>query len=45
MLVQVDFSQGIQKASYQNSRHEMLTGEFPFAEGEFRKIELALKRP
>ena len=45
LLVQVDFSQGIQKASYQNSRHEMLTGEFPFAEGEFRKIELALKRP
>lgn len=45
LLVQVDLAKGIQKASYQNSNRETLTGEYPFAEGEFRRIELELKRP
>ena len=45
LLVQVDFVLGTQSAYYQNSSHEILTGEYPFAEGEFRRIELDLKRP
>ena len=45
LYVQVDFEAGIQTAYYHNSNHEVLVGEYPFAEGEFRKIEFALKRP
>ena len=45
LCVQVDFEGGIQTAYYQNSCHETLSGEYPFAEGEFRKIEFRLKRP
>ena len=44
LYVQVDFEAGTQTAYYQNSGHQMLSGEYPFAEGEFRKIELKLKR-
>ena len=42
--VQVDFTAGNQTAYYHNSRHEILAGEFPFAEGTFRKIQLELAR-
>jgi predicted phosphodiesterase len=42
--VQVDFTAGIQTAYYHNSGHEILNGEFPFAEGSFRKIQLELAR-
>ena len=42
--VQADFEAGIQTAYYHNSNLEILTCEYPFAEGEFRKIEFALKR-
>lgn len=45
LLVHVDFVLGTQSAYYQNSSHEILTGEYPFAEGEFRRLELDLKRP
>lgn len=42
--VQADFEAGIQTAYYHNSNMEILTCEYPFAEGTFRKIEFALKR-
>ena len=44
LCVQVNFDAGIQTAYYHNSNLEILTCEYPFAEGEFRKIEFALKR-
>ena len=44
LCVQVNFEAGIQTAYYHNSNMEILTCEYPFAEGTFRKIEFALKR-
>ena len=44
LCVQVNFDAGIQTAYYHNSNLEILTCEYPFAEGTFRKIEFALKR-
>ena len=45
LKVEVDLAAGTQTAYYINSNHEILGGEYPFSEGEFRKIELDLKRP
>ena len=45
LYVQVDFESGVQTAYYHNSDHQILSGEHAFAEGEFRKIRLELKRP
>jgi len=45
LRVQADFDAGIQTAYYYNSNHQILSGSYLFAGGEFQKIEFALKRP
>ena len=45
LYVQVDFETGTQTALYRNSKQGILTGEYPFADGEFRDIQFDLKRP
>ena len=44
LKVEVDFAAGSQTAYYINSNHEILGGDYPFSEGEFRKIQMDLKR-
>ena len=45
LCVHVDFTSGTQTAMYRNSNQEILAGDYPFAEGQFREIEFQLKRP
>ncbi len=45
LCVHVDFTDGTQTAMYRNSNQEILAGDYPFAEGQFREMEFQLKRP
>ena len=45
LQVRADFAAGTQTAWYVNSYGQILSGEYPFAQGEFREIEFDLKRP
>ena len=45
LRVHADFAAGTQTACYVNSNQQILTGKYPFAEGEFREIAFPLKRP
>ena len=44
LRVHAEFGEGTQTACYVNSRQEILSGDYPFAEGTFRNILLELKR-
>ena len=45
LVTHADFATGRQVSNYLNSRNEILTGVYPFAEGTFSDILTNLKRP